>query len=120
MSRDSSVRRLTELAFAHNGLTLEPAFEAKYMSTALGMIAQGLGVGTLPSSALSMVRQAGLRHAEIHGPVMKRRIGIMTRSGRSLSPAAQALIETLKAAAAGDRKTSESIAEGKPRRARAR
>jgi LysR family transcriptional regulator, carnitine catabolism transcriptional activator len=101
MSRDSSVRRLTEQAFAHNGLVLEPAFEAKYMSTALGMIAHGLGIGTLPSSAASMVRQAGLSHAEIHGPIMKRRIGIMTRRGRSLSPAAQALIETLKIAAMG-------------------
>src|ERR1700730_2968035 len=62
MSRDSSVRRLTEQAFARNGLVLEPAFEARYMSTALGMIAQGLGIGTLPSSAVSMVRQGGLSH----------------------------------------------------------
>ena len=96
MSRDSSVRRLTEQAFAHNGLVLEPAFEAKYMSTAIGLIANGLGVGALPSSALSMVDQLALSHAAIHGPVMKRRIGIMTRRGRSLSPAAQALIEALK------------------------
>lgn len=103
MSRDSSVRRLTEQAFAHNGLVLEPAFEAKYMSTAIGLIANGLGVGALPSSALSMVDQAALSHAAIHGPVMKRRIGIMTRRGRSLSPAAQALIEALKGAAAKDR-----------------
>jgi LysR family transcriptional regulator, carnitine catabolism transcriptional activator len=107
MSRDSSVRRLTEQAFARNGLVLEPAFEAKYISTALGMIAHGLGIGTLPSSALSMVGQAGLSHAEIHGPIMKRRIGIMTRRGRSLSPAAQALIDTLRIAAMDDRKKPE-------------
>jgi DNA-binding transcriptional LysR family regulator len=110
MSRDSSVRRLTEQAFAHNGLVLEPAFEAKYMSTALGMIAHGLGVGALPSSALSMVGQAGLSHAEVHAPIMKRRIGIMTRRGRSLSPAAQALVGTLKIAAVGDRKRPEPAA----------
>jgi DNA-binding transcriptional LysR family regulator len=110
MSRDSSVRRLTEQAFAHNGLVLEPAFEAKYMSTAIGIIANGLGVGALPSSALSMIRQAGLRHAAVHGPVMKRRIGIMTRRGRSLSPAAQTLIEALKRAATKDRKRPERFA----------
>jgi DNA-binding transcriptional LysR family regulator len=52
-----------------------------------------------------MVDQAALSHAAIHGPVMKRRIGIMTRRGRSLSPAAQALIEALKGAAAKDRKS---------------
>jgi len=100
MSRDSSVRRLTEQAFAHNGLVLEPTFEAKYMSTAVGIIAHGLGVGTLPSSAVSMVQQAGLAHAEIRGPVMKRQIGVMTRRGRSLSPAAEALVAALKTAAA--------------------
>jgi LysR family transcriptional regulator, carnitine catabolism transcriptional activator len=109
MSRDSSVRQLTEQAFARNGLRLEPAFEAKYMSTAIGLVAQGLGVGALPSSAVSMVRQAGLAHAEIHGPVMKRRIGIMTRRGRSLSPAAQTLVGMLKMAASGDRERPELV-----------
>jgi LysR family transcriptional regulator, carnitine catabolism transcriptional activator len=104
MSRDSSVRRLTEQAFAHNGLVLEPAFEAKYMSTAVGIIAHGLGIGTLPSSAVSMVRHAGLAHAEIRGPVMKRQIGIMTRRGRSLSPAAEALVAALKTASAKARR----------------
>ena len=104
MSRDSSVRHLTEQAFARNGLVLEPAFEAKYMSTALGIIAHGLGIGTLPSSAVSMVQQAGLSHADIRGPVMKRQIGIMSRRGRSLSPAAEALVEALKIAVTGDGK----------------
>ena len=104
MSRDSSVRYLTEQAFARNRLLLEPAFEARYMSTAIGIIAHGLGVGVLPSSAVSMVQQAGLSHAEIRGPVMKRHIGIMTRRGRSLSPAAQALVAALKIAAAGEKK----------------
>jgi LysR family transcriptional regulator, carnitine catabolism transcriptional activator len=105
MSRDSSVRHLTERAFARNGLVLEPAFEAKYMSTAIGIMANKLAVGVLPSSALSMVIQAALSHAAIHAPVVKRRIGIMTRRGRSLSPAAQALIEALKAAATNDRES---------------
>jgi LysR family transcriptional regulator, carnitine catabolism transcriptional activator len=104
MSRDSSVRHLTEQAFARNGLVLEPAFEAKYMSTAIGIIAHGLGVGTLPSSAVAMVRQAGLSHAEIRAPVMKRQIGIMTRRGRSLSPAAEALVAALKVATTKARK----------------
>jgi DNA-binding transcriptional LysR family regulator len=102
MSRDSSVRQLTEQAFAHNGLVLEPAFEAKYMSTAIGIIAHGLGIGALPSSVVSMVQQAGLDYAKIHAPVMKRQIGVMVRRGRSLSPAAEALIGALKVAATKD------------------
>jgi DNA-binding transcriptional LysR family regulator len=116
MSRDSSVRRLTDMAFARSGLPLEPAFEAKYMSTAIGIVANGLGVGALPSSAISMVEQAGLSHAEIQVPVMKRRIGIMTKRGRSLSPAAQALVAALKSAAAGDRRTTAPGSESLIRR----
>jgi hypothetical protein len=34
---------------------------------------------------------------------MKRRIGVMTKRGRSLSPAAQALVAALKSAATDDR-----------------
>ena len=97
MSRDSSVRQLTDRAFAHHGLVLEPAFEAKYMSTAIGLIASGLGIGALPSSAHSLVQQAGLAHVNVREPVMKRQIGILTRRGRSLSPAAEALVAALNA-----------------------
>jgi len=68
-------------------------------STAIGLIAHGLGIGALPSSVASMVEQAGLARARVHGPVVKRQIGIITRSGRSLSPAAQALVAQLRSAA---------------------
>jgi LysR family transcriptional regulator, carnitine catabolism transcriptional activator len=95
MSRDSSVRRLTDQAFAQNAIAASPALEAKYMSTAIGMVAQGLGVAALPSSARLMVEQGGLRHARLVAPVMRRQIGVLSRRGRSLSPAAEALIGIL-------------------------
>jgi LysR family transcriptional regulator, carnitine catabolism transcriptional activator len=96
MSRDSSVRRLTDQAFAQNGLTAAPAYEAKYMSSAIGLVGQGLGVAALPSSARLMVEQAGLHHARLTDPVMRRQIGVLSRQGRSLSPAAQALVGILR------------------------
>lgn len=100
MSRDSSVRRLTDQAFAQNGLTTAPASEAKYMSSAIGLVGQGLGVAALPSSARLMVEQAGLRHARLTDPVMRRQIGVLSRQGRSLSPAAAALVAILQKMAA--------------------
>lgn len=96
MSRDSSVRRLTDQAFAQSGLTTAPAYEAKYMSSAIGLVGQGLGVAALPSSARLMVEQAGLRHARLTDPVMRRQIGVLSRQGRSLSPAAEALVAILR------------------------
>jgi DNA-binding transcriptional LysR family regulator len=95
MSRDSSVRRLTDQAFAQNGLASAPAYEAKYMSSAIGLVGQGLGVAALPSSARLMVEQAGLHHARLVDPVMRRLIGVLSRQGRSLSPAAEALVGIL-------------------------
>ncbi len=96
MSRDSSVRRLTDQAFAQNGLPNAPAYEAKYMSSAIGLVGQGLGVAALPSSARLMVEQAGLHHARLTDPVMRRQIGVLSRQGRSLSPAAEALVAILR------------------------
>jgi LysR family transcriptional regulator, carnitine catabolism transcriptional activator len=96
MSRDSSVRQMTDQAFAHNGLVIEPVSEAKYMSTALGLVANAVGIAALPSSAVGMIRQAGLGAAMVHDPVMTRQIGILTRHGRTLGPAAQALVEALR------------------------
>jgi DNA-binding transcriptional LysR family regulator len=101
MSRDSSVRRLTDQAFAQNAIAASPVLEAKYMSTAIGMVAQGLGVAALPSSARLMVEQGGLRHARLVEPVMRRQIGVLSRRGRSLSPAAEALIGILHGLARG-------------------
>ena len=101
MSRDSSVRQMTDQAFAQNGLVAEPVCEAKYMSTALGLVVNGVGVGVLPSSARSMIEQAGLASARLYDPVMKRDIGIVTKRGRSLGPAAQALVEALGAIVRG-------------------
>jgi len=95
MSRDSSVRRLTDQAFARNGLVLAPAFEAKYLSTALGLIAHNLGVGVFPSSALPMIAGAGLAHVVLTDPQVRRPIGILSRRGRSLSPAAAELVSIL-------------------------
>lgn len=96
MSRDSSVRRLTGSAFARCGLVVEPRYEAKYMSTAIGLVASGLGVAVLPSSAALMAEQAGLRSATLHEPVVRRKIGILMRRGRSLSPSASALFAILR------------------------
>ena len=51
---ESSVRALVDRAFASRGLRALPAYEATYMSTAVGMVRAGLGVAVLPSSAVDL------------------------------------------------------------------
>jgi LysR family carnitine catabolism transcriptional activator len=92
--RDSSVRELVERALDHQRVSVSVAQEATYMTTALGMAAAGLGVAILPDSAI-MSAPATIRRVGIRRPVLTRRIGIISRAGRSLSPAAEKLVEVL-------------------------
>ena len=57
-----------------------------------GMAAAGLGVGILPES---MVAPSRLHQLRIRGGAVTRRISIIVRAGRSLSPTADRLKQTL-------------------------
>jgi DNA-binding transcriptional LysR family regulator len=97
MESGSSVRKLVDQAFESIGEFVRPAFEATYMSTAAGMVKAGLGVTILPSSAFEMGELTGLRSRPIKTPALTREIGVIEKSGRSLSPAAESFLKTLKA-----------------------
>jgi DNA-binding transcriptional LysR family regulator len=92
--RDSSVRERVEQLFAEEGLTLTPALEANYMSTVIALVRQGLGMTLLPESAddgRSDLVQVRVEHAGLN-----REIGLITRTGHGLSPAAQQFVGMLK------------------------
>jgi LysR family carnitine catabolism transcriptional activator len=93
----SSVRALAERAFAEAGLVLHPAYEATYMSTAVALVRAGLGVGVLPATALDLRVEPLLETRPIPVPSMRRSVLLLSRRGGSLSPAAEALAEVLRA-----------------------
>ena len=98
----SNVRGLVERHFAALGLTAEPAYDVAGMVTALAMVRAGLGVTAMPRIALGELNMNGLESAPFAAPRPMRRIGIITRKARRLSPAAQAYVELVfEAAAAG-------------------
>jgi DNA-binding transcriptional LysR family regulator len=92
--RDSSVRERVEQLFADAALTLVPGLEANYMSTVLALVRQGLGVTLLPESADE--GRADTVQIPVDHPGVSREIGLITRSGRSLSPAAEKFVEMLR------------------------
>lgn len=92
--RDSSVRAQTEQVFHEHGLRLRAVMEANYMSTVLALVRNGLGVALLPESADD--GGARLVRRGVEEPELERELGVITRSGGSLSPAAQKLIECLR------------------------
>nr|WP_274610454.1 LysR substrate-binding domain-containing protein [Rhodospirillum rubrum] len=99
--RNSSVRVLFERSMAREGVEVQVAAEANYMSTALGMVRAGLGVAVLPASAVDSGNAIGLGFKVIDAPWLSRRVGIVRKSGRSLPPVAELFIDALHEVAAG-------------------
>ena len=99
MSRDSSVRRLVDNAFAERGRLAQPVQEPVYMSTALALVRAGIGVALLPSSASELRAASDLHAHRIAHRGMARQLGIVSKPGRTPSPAAEEFERALKAVA---------------------
>lgn len=87
--------QFTELLQADMGqsvrtVTLKPAHEVTFMSTALAMVGAGLGVTVCMPYAAGLVRLHGLRMLPLGEPVLTRRFFVTMREQRALSPAAEA------------------------------
>jgi len=96
MNRDSTVRTVVDGGLASIGHFAAPAYEAAYMSTALGMVKAGLGVTILPSSALDIEGAPDLISVPVSSPRLDRDIGFLQKRGRSLSPAAEAFLQAIR------------------------
>ena len=91
--RDSSVREQVDTLFDEQRLTMLAGMEANYMSTVMALVRQGLGISVLPESAADSLE--GLKRISIDHPGVNREIGLISRTGLQLSPAAQRCFELL-------------------------
>ena len=96
----SSVRALVEQTFFDARTIMTPAYEVTYMTTAVALAQAGLGVAIIPSSALELKMLGGLEVRACTSKGFVRNIGIVRKSGRSPSPAAEIFVASLKAASA--------------------
>lgn len=93
LQRGSVFHDLAEKGFAAAGLTLEPALEASYVGTLLGMVRAGLGVAIVPGYATALGDRASLAWKPLERPVVEREVVMVHRNTTALSPAAQAFAE---------------------------
>ena len=98
-SRDSSVRRLTDLGFAQAGVEPETLVETRAVATAGGMIAAGLGVSAMPELVLPLLSFTELVTRPLERPAVTRVLALHLRPGEELPPAARRLAEHLATAA---------------------
>lgn len=93
MEPRSSVRLLTDTAFAKADLTVRTLYECAQLATVGGLISAGLGITLLPRSTLPMLAVDGdVAWCAMAPPRIARAIGIARLEKRSLSPAAAAFL----------------------------
>lgn len=91
------IRPLIDGAAANAGVQLDVVNEVSFLSTALWMAQSGLGAAIMPSGYVRDPARQEVVVRKLQGPVVSRDISIVTKRGRSLSPAAQALVDVLRA-----------------------
>jgi DNA-binding transcriptional LysR family regulator len=95
VGKTSGNRLLMDLALANQPNRPQCLFEAKHVTTLLGLVEAGLGVAALPSLAMPDKNHPTLVSIPLGDPVITRQMGLVKRRGRSLSPAAQQLYDLL-------------------------
>ena len=95
-TRDFRQRVLPELDAAGRALMLRASTqEVSYMTTALGMVAAGLGLTVCPTYSASLVRAHGLTMVKLDAPDFHRDVCVYSASRRALSPAAASFVDLL-------------------------
>lgn len=96
LSESSASRPLIDHTFASLGIeAARPKFEVGYMGTAVALVEAALGIGILPERAASLARSDTTCWRLLNDPVVTQASTLVTRAGRSLSPAAKAFAEFL-------------------------
>jgi DNA-binding transcriptional LysR family regulator len=90
LGKSSGNRLVLDLALAKVANRPTTFYEAQHVQAQLGMVQAGIGVAAVPASALAYQTDATFLVAvPLISPVVERRLGLITRKGRSLTPAAQ-------------------------------
>ncbi|MCM5571770.1 LysR substrate-binding domain-containing protein [Burkholderiaceae bacterium FT117] len=99
LPRGSVFRTLAESGFAQAGVQVEPAFEATYVGTLIGLVRAGLGVAVVPGYATALLDRDAAVARRLERPAVDREVSMVYRIGASMSPAAIAFSELLEKAA---------------------
>jgi DNA-binding transcriptional LysR family regulator len=93
VGRTSGNRVLLDQALAGIKDRPQAIYEAQHVTTTLGLVEAGLGVAAVPSMAMPGPDHPLLVSVPLVDPVITRKVGLIRRRGRSLSPAAQQLYD---------------------------
>jgi len=101
------VRRLIDDTAAKAGIELNIVHEAGFLDTAAWMAASGLGVCLLPGALARKHAHQPVAIVPLRNPVVRRTISLVTKKGRSLSPACRIFVDMLRSDLAADQPSDE-------------
>ena len=93
VSKGSGNRLLLDQALSNVPGRPQGIYETQHVTTMLGLVEAGLGVAAIPSIAMPGTDHPILVSVPLVDPVITRKVGLIRRKGRPLSPAAQQLYE---------------------------
>ena len=91
LAADTGIQQLLNVVTDLPDNVRGPRFEVSNVATLTGMLGAGLGVTALPALAVPVQASPKVVFRRLTRPVIRREICLITRRGRSLSPAAQGL-----------------------------
>ena len=97
IGKSSGNRLLIDQALAGVQGAPQGLYETQHVTTMLGLVEAGLGVAAVPSLAMPAKDHPLLVSVPLEEPVVTRRVGLIRRAGRTLTPAAQQLYDFLAA-----------------------
>lgn len=99
-SHETGLRTMIDHALLEAGVQAEPLFNCKQPATVGSLVDASTGIGALSRLSLAQLRSDTLVGIPLREPAVARSLGVVTHIGRSLSPAARAVLaETERAAA---------------------
>ena len=93
VAQSSGNRLLLDQALAGVPGRPQSVYETQHITTSLGLVEAGLGVAAVPAMAMPGPDHPLLVSVPLVDPVVTRKVGLIKRRGRNLSPAAQQLYD---------------------------
>jgi len=95
VDKSSGNRLLVDLALANSEVRPSWCFEAKHVSTLLGLVEANLGIAVVPRLSMPQGEHHTLAQVKLVEPTLERNIGLILRQGRRLTPAAKKLYDMI-------------------------
>jgi LysR family carnitine catabolism transcriptional activator len=92
----SSIRLITDRVLLETGRVIEPMYRSANISVVGALVAAGVGIAAIPRLALRLIDTSEITVVPLRRPTVYRDIGILTRTGRSLSAATLEFLELLR------------------------